>query len=271
MKKKFGLICLVLLMVCSFSTVNASLGTYSWEGEWDSNWGKMVITQNGSTVTGTYTHDSGKIVGTVSGNTFTGTWSESPSYAPDHDAGDMELTMASDGMSFTGKWRYGSTGSWGNWEGGKRTTPIILAPSTETPVINTIGIDLEYREIVLQIDNPMMTVNKVQQEIDPGRGTVPILHNGRTVLPIRAVVEALGGTVGWNENEKKVTINVRNTTLELWLDKNTMRSGGIEKKIDVAPTAINGRTMVPVRFIIDNIPGCLLEWNNDTRSAVIKY
>lgn len=266
MKKNLVLIGVVLIMVFSVITVNADLGTYSWEGEWDSNWGKMVITQNGNIVTGTYTHDNGKISGTVSGSTFTGTWSEAPSYAPDKDAGDMELTMSADGMSFTGKWRYGSSGSWGNWEGGKRTTAVKLAPSEDTS-----GKDLEYRTMILQIDNPMMTVNGVQQEIDPGRGTVPILLNGRTVLPIRAVIEALGGTIGWDGNDNKVTINVRNTTLELWLDKTIMKSGGIEKQIDVAPTAINGRTMVPVRFIIDNIPGCLLEWKNDTRSAIIKY
>ncbi|MEA4845835.1 MAG: hypothetical protein VB106_01235, partial [Clostridiaceae bacterium] len=111
-------------------TASTDLGTYSWAGEWDSNWGKMVITQEVASVAGTYTHDSGKISGTVSGNIFTGTWSESPSYSPPRDAGDMELTMAADGKSFTGKWRYGSEGSWGNWEGGKRITEVIPAPAT---------------------------------------------------------------------------------------------------------------------------------------------
>ncbi|MBR0599867.1 S-layer homology domain-containing protein [Sinanaerobacter chloroacetimidivorans] len=105
----------------------ADLGTYSWAGEWETNWGNMTITQTGSKVTGTYTYDEGRINGTVSGNVLTGTWSEAPSYAPPGDAGEVEFVMSEDGKSFTGKWRYGSEGDWGNWEGGTRTTEVILA------------------------------------------------------------------------------------------------------------------------------------------------
>ena len=88
-----------------------------WAGTWDSGqWGEMKLTQNGSTVTGTYTWDEGKIEGTVSGNTLRGTWSESPSYSPPDDAGDFEFTLSSDGNAFTGQWRYGSDGEWdGDW------------------------------------------------------------------------------------------------------------------------------------------------------------
>ncbi len=109
----------------------ANTGTYSWEGEWSTNWGDMVLTQTGSKVSGTYTHDQGKISGTVSGNTLTGTWSESPSYSPPGDAGEVELVMSEDGKSFTGKWRYGSEGSWGSWDGGTRVTDVIVTRPTD--------------------------------------------------------------------------------------------------------------------------------------------
>ena len=114
------------------------LGTYSWAGEWQTNWGDMTLTQNGAKVSGTYTYDNGKISGTVSGNILTGTWSEAPSYVPPDDAGEIEFVMSADGKSFTGKWRYGSEGSWGNWEGGTRDTQVLLeapkAPEApETP------------------------------------------------------------------------------------------------------------------------------------------
>jgi hypothetical protein len=92
----------------------------AWQGTWDTNWGTMVVTQSGTSVTGTYTHDSGKITGTVSGNKLTGTWSESPSYSAPNDAGDISFTLSADGKSFTGSWRYGSSGSWsGGWNGTK--------------------------------------------------------------------------------------------------------------------------------------------------------
>lgn len=39
----------------------------------------------------------------------------------------------------------------------------------------------------------------------------------------------------------------------------------------MAPITINGRTMVPVRFVADNILGCLIQWNDETKSAIISY
>ena len=89
-----------------------------WTGSYDSDWGTMTLVQNGNKVTGTYAHDDGKITGTVSGDTLTGTWSESPSYNPPDDAGDVVLTLSGDGKSISGNWRYGSnTGQWdGEWK-----------------------------------------------------------------------------------------------------------------------------------------------------------
>jgi hypothetical protein len=90
----------------------------SWSGTWNTDEGALELQQSGSTVTGTYTHDQGRIEGTVSGNKLVGTWSESPSYSPPNDAGDFEFTMSGDCKSFSGNWRYGSSGSWsGSWSG----------------------------------------------------------------------------------------------------------------------------------------------------------
>jgi hypothetical protein len=96
----------------------ASAAPTPWAGEWNSDWGIMTFSQNGDQVTGTYTHDNGKVKGTVKGNTLTGTWSESPSYSPPNDAGDFVITIAADGKSFTGQWKYGSdVGDWdGKWD-----------------------------------------------------------------------------------------------------------------------------------------------------------
>ncbi len=53
-------------------------------------------------------------------------------------------------------------------------------------------------QITLQIGNPMMQIDGTEYEIDPGNGTVPIIENERTLLPVRAVVEAMGGAVAWD-------------------------------------------------------------------------
>ncbi len=105
----------------------------SFDGTWGSEWGDMALTQSGNAVTGTYTHDSGKITGTVSGGVLKGKWSESPSYAGPNDAGDIEFVISSDCNSFTGKWRYGSTGDMtGGWTGTRKSGPAGSGTGVKT-------------------------------------------------------------------------------------------------------------------------------------------
>lgn len=126
------------------------------------------------------------------------------------------------------------------------------------------------KTIVLQIGNPYMVVNGVRQEIDPGRGTTPIILYGRTVLPIRAVVEVMGGTIEWDPKTSKVTIKARGVVIEMWIDSNSMKVNGVQKEIDVAPASIKGRTMVPVRFVAENL-NCTLDWDSVNQKVTIKY
>ena len=99
------------------ANVNA-VGNYNWSGKWeDSNYGEIIIIQNGSEVTGTYPHDQGKITATAQGNMLYGQWAESPTYTPPNDGGDFEFVMSEDGMSFIGHSRYGSNAAWRQWNG----------------------------------------------------------------------------------------------------------------------------------------------------------
>jgi len=95
--------------------------TANWSGQWDCGiWGVLTLTQSGDQVTGTYTYQGGILTATATGengNTLVGTWSEDPTHMPPKDAGDIEFTISADGNSFTGHWRYDSSGSWQSWEG----------------------------------------------------------------------------------------------------------------------------------------------------------
>ncbi len=428
----------VLILPYGAYAAKLDLGKYSWEGEWETNWGNMVLTQSGASVVGTYTHDQGRISGTVSGNTLTGTWSEAPSYGPDHDAGDLKFVMSADGISFTGEWRYGSSGSWSGWEGARRLTPVIPAPVVDTnpnsqykdsgirvselygevlvrrgdnedawelvefgdilyegdhiktaedsecilnmadmttfqikpeaEIIITVpsgedsklklvmgniytnvqkmvthGImEVEMSQAVagikgttfvceeaggkstlkvlegtvtltsktsgrtvsvgagemavadasgnlnkstfdiaqeakkwdktiieLVIGQTLMKVNGIKQEIDPGRETTPQIVNSRTLIPIRAVIEALGGTVGYEAKEQRITLKKGSDTLELWIGKADIKLNGAAKAMDTAPIILNGRTMVPVRFVAEHFGYCVA-WKAAEQTVVIQ-
>ncbi len=131
--------------------------------------------------------------------------------------------------------------------------------------------------IKLQPGDPYMTVNGVLKEIDPGRGTKAVIIPkwGRTVVPIRAIVESLGGTIEWDPIQRMVTINFHSTIINLWIDQPRAEVNGEIKWIDpgnhaVRPIIINNRTMLPLRFIAENL-GCNVKWDPVTRLITIVY
>ncbi len=161
---------------------------------------------------------------------------------------------------------------------GDNTITITATDKAGNKATKTITVTYKPQTVItLQPDNPYMTVNGIQQEIDPGRGTKPVIIPkwGRTVVPIRAIVEALGGTIEWDGTERKVTINFNGTVIELWIDKPQARVNGEMKWIDpsnhdVKPIIINSRTMLPLRFVAENL-GCTVNWDAATRTITITY
>lgn len=124
--------------------------------------------------------------------------------------------------------------------------------------------------IKLHIDNPNMEINGVSQEIDPGRGIAPVIVNGRTMLPVRALIESMGGSLTWDESERKVVVQNGSTQIDLWIGSNSTRVNGVEKYSDVPPAIINDRTMLPLRYITENL-GYTVRWDEKTREIIVEY
>lgn len=122
--------------------------------------------------------------------------------------------------------------------------------------------------IVLQINNPMMTVNGAEKEIDPGRGTVPVIVNDRTLMPVRAVVEEMGGTVAWDEATQTATLTYGGDEIRLTLGSTTAYLNNEAQTLDVVPVSINDRTMLPIRFISESFRFDV-EWDQAQQSVTI--
>lgn len=95
-------------------------------------------------------------------------------------------------------------------------------------------------------------------------GVNGIVVDGRTLLPVRDIAEALGATVGWDNNGGKVTISkpvvtigsAANTiygetrTVAMAVGSDKVYVNGIESgTLDVPAQVIDGKTMVPVRAV----------------------
>jgi hypothetical protein len=123
--------------------------------------------------------------------------------------------------------------------------------------------------VILKIDSPTITINGTSKKID-AQGSKPIIKNGRVLLPVRVLIESLGGTVKWDAAEKKVTIELNGHSMVLTIGQITALVDGSKATLDVAPMLINGRTYLPLRFISENF-GASVNWDESTQTVTIYY
>mgnify|MGYP004702305913 CR=1 FL=1 len=99
----------------------------------------------------------------------------------------------------------------------------------------------------------------------------PIILNGRTMVPIRFISEAFGAEVQWDSETRTVRIYFEKTFTRVTLQINNTIARINDKivTLDAPPTIINGRTMVPIRFISEAF-GATVDWDNATRTVTIK-
>ncbi len=124
------------------------------------------------------------------------------------------------------------------------------------------------KRIILQLNNPVMNVNGTSVEIDPGTGVAPIVKDARTLVPVRKIVEEMGGTVEWNQAASTAILSYNGSTIKLIIDSSTAYLNDAESHLDVAPIVLNGRTMLPIRFIAEGF-GFDVRWDSSDSSITI--
>ncbi len=103
--------------------------------------------------------------------------------------------------------------------------------------------------------------------------TPPVVKEGRTLVPVRKIFEALDVTVRWDDTTKTVFGFIENTMISLPLNSNTATIQTDETNInsinlDVPAQIIQSRTYVPIRFI-GEAAGAEVKWDGETKTVVI--
>jgi len=98
----------------------------------------------------------------------------------------------------------------------------------------------------------------------------PTIVNGRSMVPFRFLGESLGAEIGWDADEYKVTYTLEGRVVEMWINQTVAKVNGQAVTVNPPPQIISGSTVVPVRFIIDNL-GAEVEWYAATKTILVRY
>ena len=110
----------------------------------------------------------------------------------------------------------------------------------------------------------------------------PVTENDRTLVPMRFLFEQMGATVTWDDATQTATATVPTTTEEeiqtfglaeeksvaFSVDNTTATVNGSAATMDVPARLINDKTMVPLRFLSENL-GFNVQWDEATRTAIV--
>jgi len=96
----------------------------------------------------------------------------------------------------------------------------------------------------------------------------PVIHDGRTLVPLRGIFEALGAEVQWDGATRTVTAVRDGTTVVLTIGAKTAHKNGAPVTLDVPAKIVSGRTLVPLRFVSESL-GAGVRWVQETRTVVI--
>lgn len=96
--------------------------------------------------------------------------------------------------------------------------------------------------------------------------TPPTVVDGRTLVPVRAIFEAIGATVTWDNDTRTATGIRGGVVVTIQIDNTTAYVNGEARTLDVPAQIINNRTMVPARFISESM-GCDVTWYQPTQTV----
>lgn len=125
--------------------------------------------------------------------------------------------------------------------------------------------------IVLTINSPTMTVNGASKQID-SEGTTAVLETGGyTMLPLRGVVEAMGGSLTWDATARAITMVKDGQTVKMTVGSTTATVNGTSKTMAKAPYISKaGRTLVHIRAL-ELFTGTTCNWDATNKKVTVSY
>jgi len=133
------------------------------------------------------------------------------------------------------------------------------------------GVDFGYIEVKdggAPVTNPAAGISVVLDGQQLVFDVPPQAMNGRTLVPLRTIFEALGATIEWDNATKTVTAEKGDTVIVLTIGSTSPTVNGKIVPIDQPGIIVDGRTLVPLRFVGEAL-GVKVDWDGPTNTVTI--
>ncbi len=138
------------------------------------------------------------------------------------------------------------------------SAPLVLRLSNDPPK-TAPKVNIE-----LTVGSKEMVANGEIQTID----VPPVVQDGRTLVPVRFISEALGAPILWDNQTKNATIIRDRNWIDLWVNNQVMVKNGVAQDLDVPPLIRKGRTLLPLRAVSQAL-GVEVHWDAETRKIYL--
>ena len=101
-----------------------------------------------------------------------------------------------------------------------------------------------------------------------GFETPPVIEDGRTLIPLRFLFETMGADVGWYNEHQMAVVQQNDRTVEITINNPIASVNGATATMDVPARLIESKTMVPLRFLSENL-GYTVEWDDEANMVII--
>ena len=138
---------------------------------------------------------------------------------------------------------------YGFYQDGELASNVMLTSEQESSPSRLDGFYVNGKKITLTTAND---------------GSVYIDENGRTIVPLRTITEAMGCTAKWDNTDQSITItDGKDVTAVFYLNQKTYWVNGEERQMDTTAVSLPpGRTHVPLRFVAESL-GAQVEMTSD--------
>lgn len=136
--------------------------------------------------------------------------------------------------------------------------------SQESMAYEITGSQKTSRKVVFRVGSTLAESNSQLINLQ----AAPTIIQSYTVVPLRNLGDALGATTSFDAASRVINVQYNGKTIVFVVGSKMAKVGDDWVPIDIAPTIINGRTMIPVRFVSQSF-GAVVQWNDATSEITI--